>query len=284
MTISIGLLYDQLRPEERMIIEVAKKNSVELNLYNAEELTVELTTNNGYNFDSVILQRSISYFRGLHLAAALESSGIHMINSFQAAYTCGNKLFGTLALQKAKIPTPRAVVAFTPDSAIEALKKLKCPAVLKPVVGSWGRLVAPLLDEDSARAIFEDREVMFPLYQVYYIQEMINKPHRDIRCFVIGEKAVAAMYRYPPVGDWRTNASREGTVEACPLTGELKEISESAARAMGDGIFGVDLMEGPDGLLVHEVNSTPEFKSLVNVTNVDIASLTLDYAMGLAKK
>ncbi|MEM3676737.1 MAG: lysine biosynthesis protein LysX [Candidatus Bathyarchaeia archaeon] len=277
-------MYDKIRPEERMLMESAKRRGIPLKLYDAEHNYFRLTGDGEEDFEQVVLQRCMSYFRALHLTAFLEGRGVEVVNSFQAAVICGNKALTSITLAKAGIPIPRTMLAFTEEAALSALDELGYPAILKPVIGSWGRLIAPLKDPDSARAFIENREYMFPIYQVYYLQEMVEKPDRDIRCFVIGDRAVAAIYRYPAPGEWKTNVARGGRAEPCKVTGELEEAAVKAAETVGGGVFGVDLMESDRGLLVHEVNYTTEFKTTVNATGVDIPGLIIDYALSLAKE
>ncbi len=234
--------------------------------------------------DHVILQRCVSYFRNLHSTAALEYSGHRVVNNFRSALICGNKLFCTLELIKGKIPTPKTNLAFTQPSALKAIEGLGYPVVIKPVVGSWGRLSALIKDRDTATAILEDREEMFPLYRVYYLQEFVKRPPRDIRSFVIGGETVAAIYRTSQGGDWRTNTARGGKASNCKITGELADLSVRAAEAVGGEIVGVDLMEGPNGLLVHEVNNTTEFKNTVPASGVDVPSLIVDYLISAEKR
>jgi [lysine-biosynthesis-protein LysW]--L-2-aminoadipate ligase len=268
-----------------MIIDAAKQNQIELKLFDTNRIPIEVTSDHGSNgFPDVILQRCISYFRSLHVTAALESLGVTVVNSFKATSICGNKLLASMRFREEKLPTPRTFVAFTEKSALEALEKLGYPAVLKPVVGSWGRLVALIKDEDSAKSIIESREYLHPIQQIYYLQERVKRPERDIRCYVIGDQVVAAIYRYSPVGDWRTNTALGGQAAKCPVTPELEELSVRAAKAMGGGAFGVDLMETQEGLTVHEVNHTTEFKNTVRVTGVNIPKLLLDYTFQQAKK
>ena len=283
MTVRLGMLCDRIRPDERMIIEAAKSKGVNLNVHNVDELVFDTARDPETEFEEVVLQRSMSYFKSMHVTALLENNGIRVVNSFNSAVVCGNKLLTSIALSKAGVPTPKTLVAFTEDSAIKALEKVGYPAVLKPVVGSWGRLIAPLKDLESARAILETREFMFPLYQVFYIQEMIENLLRDIRCFVIGDRAVAAMYRYPSPGEWRTNVARGGRAEACEITPELERLCVKAVEAVGGGAFGVDVMETPDGLVVHEVNYTTEFKALTESAGVDVPGLLLDHLIDLAR-
>jgi [lysine-biosynthesis-protein LysW]--L-2-aminoadipate ligase len=283
--LKIGLLYDQLRPDERLIIEAAKQNRIDLALIDTNELALAVTdSNDDLEFANVFLQRCVSYFRSIHVTATLEARGNIVVNSYKAASTCGNKLLGSLCLSRAKIPTPRTYVAFTQEASLQALNQLGYPAVLKPVIGSWGRLIALLKDSESARSIIEAREYLHPIQQVYYIQEKIRRPNRDIRCYVIGDKAVAAMFRHAPSDDWRTNTARGGTPENLPITPELEELSVRAAQAVGGGAFGVDLMETESGLIVHEVNHTTEFKNIVRVTHVDIPKLLLEYTIEQAKR
>ncbi len=283
--VSIGLVYDQLRPDERLIIESAKKNNIDLNLIDTNQMAFEVTGKQEVLRDTdILLQRCISYFRSVHATAALESYGKIVVNSHQVATTCGNKLLASIRLAQAGIPTPRTFLAFTEESALVALKELGYPAVMKPVVGSWGRLVAQIKDPDTAKSIIESREYMHPVQQLYYLQEKVKRPDRDIRCYVIGDRAVAAIYRNAPPGDWRTNTARGGIAENCLINPELEELSIRAAQAMGGGAFGVDLMETESGLVVHEVNHTTEFKNTVRVTKVDIPSLLLNYAAEQVKR
>jgi [lysine-biosynthesis-protein LysW]--L-2-aminoadipate ligase len=168
-------------------------------------------------------------------------------------------------------------------AALRSIEAMGYPTVLKPVVGSWGRLSALLRDADSARAVVEHREEMFPLYQIYYLQEFVKRPPRDIRSFVIGDRTVAAIHRYSG-SDWRTNTARGGRAEACKITPELDELSVKAAKAVGGEFVGVDLMESEDGLVVHEVNNTTEFKNTVPATGVDIPGMVIDYLISEQKR
>lgn len=255
-----------------------------VNLVDAKSLDLEVGRKSPEVKDDVVLERCVSYFRNVHATAALESAGYRVVNNFRAASTCGNKLFVTLALIEHGVPTPETRLAFTEESAFKAIESLGYPTVIKPVVGSWGRLSALLKDPDTARAILEDREYMFPLYQIYYLQEFVDRPPRDIRSFVVGGETVAAIYRISGSGDWRTNTARGGRAEACPIGKELDELSLKAAEASSGEIVGVDLMESSEGLLVHEVNNTTEFKNTVPATGVDIPRLIVDYLVSIQKR
>jgi [lysine-biosynthesis-protein LysW]---L-2-aminoadipate ligase len=282
---SLTILYDTIRWEEKALYEAAKKRGIQVNKIDCKYLSVDLNQADASPYKSTtIIQRCVSYFRSVHSTSALEGLGANIVNSLQTATTCGNKLFAHMELQRAGVKTPRAISAFSEESAISSLEALGYPAVIKPTIGSWGRLIAILRDKDAAKAVIEDRMHMFPLYQIYYFEEFINRPPRDIRAIVIGDMVVAAIYRYSISGEWKTNMALGGRAEACPITKELEDVCIKATNAVAGKIVGVDLMESKEhGLMVHEINNTTEFKNTVHVTGVDIAGLMVDFCSQLEK-
>jgi len=283
----IGILYDRIRWEEKALIRASKKLGLTPKLVDSKEIyidTLESVEKLKRKFGQLVIQRCVSYFRGLHTTAVLENAGLSVINSFDVSLICGNKLFTTLALTKAGVPVPKTFLAFTEEGTLKGLENLGYPAVMKPVVGSWGRLVALVKDKDSAQALVESRkEMRNALLQIYYLQEYVERPPRDIRVMVIGDEVVAASYRYSPEDEWRTNVARGGLSKLCPVTSELEEIAMKAARAVGGGVLAVDCMESPDKILVHEVNGTVEFRGLSSITHINIAEKIMEYAVGVAK-
>ncbi|MDI9643905.1 MAG: lysine biosynthesis protein LysX [Candidatus Verstraetearchaeota archaeon] len=281
----LNILFDHMRWEEKALHDACVRKGIDFSLLNAEKVYFDLTSKERPSgIGDVVLQRCVSHFRGLHAAAALESYGIKVINKYTTAELCGNKVMNTIIFKKAGIPTPRTYLAFTPEATIRALDELGYPAILKPVVGSWGRLVSLLKDKTSATVALEHREMMFPLYQIYYAQEMVKRPPRDLRVFVIGEDVPVAIYRVNNTDDWRTNTARGGKVERCPITPEIRELALKAADAVGGGVFGVDMMEDGERLVVHEINSTVEFKNTVPATGIDIPGMIVDYAIREGKR
>ena len=286
VTSSLSILYDNIRWEEKALYEAAKKRGIKVNNINCKDLSIGLNNERESSpyLNKVIIQRCVSYFKSVHATAALEGLGAHIINSLRTATVCGNKLFAHMELQKAGVKTPNAFSAFSEESAIAALDNLGYPAVIKPTIGSWGRLIALLRDRDAANAVIEDREHMFPLYQVYYFEELVSRPPRDIRAIVIGDTVVAAIYRYSGPGEWKTNMALGGHAETCPVTNELEDICIKATKAVEGQIVGVDLMESREhGLIVHEINNTTEFRNTVRVTGVDIPGLMVDFASKIGK-
>ncbi|MHB8567483.1 MAG: lysine biosynthesis protein LysX [Nitrososphaerales archaeon] len=282
----ISMVYDLVRLEEKAIIEAAKKSTrnIDLKIYDSKDLYFDLSDGSNANetFGQVVLQRCASYFRNLHLTAVLEGYGLRVVNNLDTTLTMGNKLLLSIVLNRHAVPTPKTKVAFTEETALKALNELGYPAIIKPTIGSWGRLVALLNDVDAAKSVIEDREEMFPIYHIYYLQEKIRRPPRDIRAIVIGDRTVAAIYRISTTGDWRTNTARGGKSENLPVSKELDDLCLKATGPFGSGIFGVDLMESDDrGLMVHEINNTTEFKNVMAQSNVEIPRLIVDYLADL---
>jgi [lysine-biosynthesis-protein LysW]--L-2-aminoadipate ligase len=285
--VELCVLYDKMRFEEKSIYNKALKKGIKAKMTDAKSITV--TTNSKRKelaLGDVILQRSISHFRGLYLTSCLEFLGFSVINRFKVGETCGNKLLTSLTLAKHNVPTPKTHFAFSAGAAMEVINYTGFPVVLKPIVGSWGRGVYPLRDDEVANMIVEMREEDHnPLDRIYYIQEMIQRPPRDLRCIVVGDEIIAAVYRYSAQNEWRTNVARGGKAENAPITNELEEIALRASRAVGGGVLGVDLMEDKQrGLLVHEINNTVEFRGASSVSTTDIASAIVDYSVEVVKK
>ena len=281
---SFFILYDQLRWEEKSLIEAAKKKDIKLEVINCRENSIDLDKDEFTYCDDVILQRCVSYYNNLHSTAAFEGLGAKMINSLYTAIMCGNKLFTHMELAKSGIAIPKAFCAFSNQSAMDILNKIGYPKVIKPVVGSWGRMVALLRDKEAAEAVIEDREHMYPLYHVFYFEEFVKRPPRDIRCIVVGNKVVAAIYRYSGDNEWKTNMALGGKAEPCKVTNEMEDLCLKVAKTLKGEILGVDLMESDEnGLLVHEVNNTTEFKNTVRVTEIDIPSLIMDHMVNTNK-
>ena len=278
MTSKISVLYDTIRWEEKALLEAGKKKNVNLQMVDCKKLSLDLDKNTEQY--GTVLQRCVSYYRNLHSTAALEGLGVNVINCLNTGIFAGNKLFTHMLLQKHGVPTPFASVAFSMEAALETLEKHGYPQVIKPTVGSWGRMISKINDADSAEGIIEGREKMYPIYHVHYLEEFVKRPPRDIRAIVVGDKVVAAIYRKSGDGSWKTNMALGGVADPCKVSKEMEDICIRAKNAVQGQIVGVDLMESKDkGLVVHEVNNTTEYKNTVKVCEVDIPSLMIDYAV-----
>ncbi|MBE44583.1 MAG: lysine biosynthesis protein LysX [Thaumarchaeota archaeon] len=281
----ICIVYDRVRWEEKCLCEKAIKLGHTSKMIDAKTLAIStFDGNTSHNFGDIVLQRCISHYRGLYLTACLEFLGSNVINAYSTAEICGNKLLTSVYLSRHRIPTPVTQFAFGPDVAGEVGDEMGYPLVLKPIVGSWGRMIIPIKDKDVMDSIIEMREEMSnPLNKIYYLQDYVNRPPRDIRTIVVDDRVVTAIYRYSPEGEWRTNISRGGKAELCPITNELEDICMKTSKAVGSGILGIDLMEDKEkGLVVHEVNNTVEFKGASTVSEKDIAAEIVNYASKMA--
>ena len=279
-------MFDRLRAEEKLLQTQASEMGYETSMIDAKTTRFNTDSNKSeHDFGDVVLERCISYYRGLHFTACLEFLDVPVINSFEIANTCGNKMITSMLLKKNNIPTPKTYFSFSAESAMEHFEKVGYPLVIKPIIGSWGRSVMPIKDKDTADAIIENRQVTDgPQDRIYYLQEMIDRPPRDIRVITVGDQAVAAMYRKSS-GGFKTNIALGAEPEICKITNEIEELCLNASKAVGGGILGIDLMEDKNrGLVVHEVNNTVEFKGLVKVAEKNIPKEMIDFAINYVRK
>jgi [lysine-biosynthesis-protein LysW]--L-2-aminoadipate ligase len=285
--VRICIIYDKLRFEEKKIYNDIQQKGFDATLIDGKSLIFDTeSSKSDSRFGDIILQRVISYNRGLHLTYCLEQIGLPVVNSFSVSEICGNKLITSLILKKNNVPTPKTTFAFSTESARECMKKLGYPLVVKPIIGSWGRGVYQIKDQSMAEMMLDSRQENDNSFsRIYYFQELIDRPSRDIRCIVIGDQIVASVFRYSSENEWRTNVAVGGRTEVAPLTSELKEIVLKASNAVGGGILGVDLMEDKErGYLVHEVNNTVEFRGASAVCKSDIAGAMTDYLVKMSSK
>jgi [lysine-biosynthesis-protein LysW]--L-2-aminoadipate ligase len=282
--VKIAVLLSRVRVEEKWLFEALEQRGVSYDRIDDREAVFNLADPGPWQQYAVVLERCLSFGRGLYATQVLNRWGIPTVNSALVSATCGDKLVTSAALQTAGVPQPEARPAFTPEAALKLIEEMGYPVVLKPVVGSWGRLVSKANDRQSAEAILEHREVMGTYqHQIYYIQQYIEKPGRDIRAFVVGEETVAAIYRNSP--HWITNTARGASAEACPVTPELSEICVAAARAVGGGVLAIDVMEDTQrGLLINEINHTMEFHSSVPATGIDIPGKIIEYTLAVGQR
>jgi [lysine-biosynthesis-protein LysW]--L-2-aminoadipate ligase len=281
--VKIGVLYSRLRVEEKWIFAALQQRGVDFERLDDRSIHFDVENPAPWQQFDAILERSISYARGLYALKTLNAWGIPTVNTAAVAEACGDKIATANTLSAADVPQPATMIAFTPESALEAIEKFGYPVVLKPVVGSWGRLLAKINDRDAAEAILEHKSVLGSYqHSIFYFQEFIEKPGRDIRVLMVGDQVITAIYRKSP--HWITNTARGGEGEICPMTPELEQISVNATRAVGGGVLAVDIIEHPEkGFLVNEINHTLEFHTAQPTSGVDIAGTIVDYVIDVAK-
>jgi [lysine-biosynthesis-protein LysW]--L-2-aminoadipate ligase len=279
---NIGILSSRIRVEEKLLIrELERRPDVTFDVIDDREIVFDIHNNGGQAYD-VILERCINHSRALYALLLFRDWGVPTVNTYQVAENCGNKLLTTSALVRAGVPTPRTKVAFTPRSALEAIEAMGYPVVLKPGVGSWGRLLSKINDREAAETVLEHKQVLGSYHHsIYYIQEYVEKPGRDIRAFVVGDETICAIYRDSE--HWITNTARGGKASNCPVTPALDALCQQAAAAVGGGVVALDIFEDPDrGLLVNEINYTMEFRNSIDTTGVNIPARVIDYVLDVA--
>lgn len=283
----MGVIFGRLRVEEKMLLAALDARAVKYELLDDRQLAFHIAGcqdrhRAGWDRFNVVLERCLSHSRALTSLRILEAWGLKTVNRSHVVDVCGDKILTTAALTQAGVPSPRTAVAFTPESTLEAIEEIGYPAVLKPAVGSWGRLLSKVNDREAAEAVIEHKEVLGTYqHKIYYVQEYIEKPMRDIRAFVVGDETICAIYRDSP--HWITNTARGGVSSNCPVTPDLNRVCVDAANAVGGGVVAVDVLEDPErGLLVNEVNHTMEFRNSVKPTGVDIPGRIVDFALETA--
>ncbi len=281
----IGVLYSRVRPEEKLLFRELERRRAEVEQIDDRKVVLSFggasTLEPAFDFD-VVFDRSLSHSRALVHLRVLADRGVPTVNRIEVVENCGDKLRTSSLLQAAGVPTPDTRVASTPEAALEAIEELGYPVVLKPTVGSWGRLIARINDRDAAEALIEHKSTLGSYqHSIFYLQRYVDKPERDIRAFVAGGETICAIYR--KAAHWVTNTARGASTANCPVTPELATLCRRAAEAVGGGLVAVDLVEDRDrGPLVLEVNHTMEFRNSIEPTGVDIPARMIDFVERVA--
>lgn len=276
----VAILASRIRVEEKLLFAELEARGVDYEVVDDRKLVFDLNAPEAFKdrYD-VVVERCINHSRALFALKILNDWGVPTVNRYEVAETCGNKLLTSSNLVRDGLPIPRVKVAFTPESALEAIEELGYPVILKPGVGSWGRLLSKINDREAAEAILEHKQLLGTYHHsIFYIQEYIAKPGRDIRAFVVGDETIAAIYRASK--HWITNTSRGGVTSPCAITPELNELCVKGAQAVGGGVVALDVLECPErGLLINEVNYTMEYRNSIAPTGVNIPGKIVDYVL-----
>lgn len=275
---TIALLHTTIRAEEKLLLEAARARQAGVKLI---DIRTAVLAEGFFPLDfEIALERSVSTVKGTYAVAFIEAGGRPVVNSLEVARNCQDKFQTSLLLARAGIPTPRFALVFEPDAALRAVESMGgFPVVLKPPLGSWGRLLAKVNDQDALEALLEHKDILgTPPQKAYYLQEFVRKPGRDIRAFVVGGETICAIYRES--AHWITNTARGGVARNCPVDESLRTLCARVARAVGGGLLAIDIFETGEGLTVNEVNHTMEFRNSEGPTGVSIAGAVIDYCLG----
>jgi [lysine-biosynthesis-protein LysW]---L-2-aminoadipate ligase len=276
----IAMLVTRVRVEEKLLLAAFARRGIRVELVDVRDQILDAAMP-APSWDAV-LDRCLQHSHALAATSLLENRGSLVINRREVIANCGDKVLTTSLLSAAGVPVPTTLVAFSVDSALRAIEMVGFPAVIKPPVGSWGRLLARVNDRDAAEALLEHKATLGSVaHHVYYVQEHIAKPDRDIRAFVVGGDVICAIERH--ADHWVTNTARGAVAANRAVTGEIADLSLRAARAVGGGVLAIDLLEDGDRLVVCEVNHSMEFRNSIPVTGVDIAARVADHAIALVR-
>ena len=275
----VGILYSRLRKDENLIIQELEKRGHKINLIDDKEIIFNLEGIDKNKFDvDIILERCISHSRAAYSLKILNESAVPTINTAETTEICGSKFLVTEAFLSNNVPHPPVSIAFNRTQALKAIETIGYPVVMKPAIGSWGTLLAKINDLDAAQAILAHKKVLGSFHHaIYYIQKYINKPGRDIRVFVVGNKVVDAIYRKADF--WITHLDHGAKIEHCPITPEIEKIALDATRAVAGDIVAVDIVEDRQKqLLVLEVDYTVEFTQYSPIIDEHkMTSVIVDY-------
>ena len=272
---------DLLRVEEELLVREFKERGFNpVILSSKKPLRIPEPSLEGV----VVLVRNISATNSIYVSALVEGSGGVSINSSRSLLVGHDKLLTYTLLARYGVRIPKTIVALDGVELEEVVGSVEYPAIVKPPVGSWGRLVSIAKSPEALRQIYSHRvEMEAPQFRVHIIQKPATLG-RDIRCLTIKGEVVACMERRGPPGDWRSNAALGGEAVHFKPTGEIVELAVKASEAIGAEIAGVDIVYDSEGFYVNEVNVVPEFKALMKASGINIAKHIADYVVSIARK
>lgn len=279
----LAILHSRIRVEERLLADELSARGISHELLDARELVFDIHDPTPWQRFDAVLERCISQTQALAAVRVFERFGIPCVNVSNVIDACGDKLTTSLLLAQHNVPTPNVRVALDTPSALQAVEQAGYPCVLKPTVGSWGRLLARINDRDAAEAVIEHKGTLGgPQHSVFYVQQHIEKPGRDLRVFMVGDEPICAIARASE--HWITNTARGGRATSHTVSPDLARVCTAAARAIGGGVLAIDLLETPGGeLLVSEINHTMEFRNSIEPTGVNIPGRIIDHVLLVAK-
>ncbi|MEQ8229428.1 MAG: 30S ribosomal protein S6--L-glutamate ligase [Rhodospirillales bacterium] len=228
-------------------------------------------------FDAIIprIGSSVTFY-GMAVVRQFELMGVYCVNGAQAIGRSRDKLYAHQLLAQAGVGMPATGMAHSPDDTLDLIQKVGGPPlVVKLLEGTQGKGVVLTETRKAAESVIG---AFRGLKANILVQEFIKESGgADVRCFVIGNKVVAAMRRQGAEDDFRSNLHRGGKGEKIKITREERATAVKAARTLGLNVAGVDLLQSTSGPKVLEVNSSPGLEGIEKVTGKDIAGAVIDY-------
>lgn len=260
-------------------LDASKENNIELSLKRTGDL-ISVLGEKPYNDTPDFV---LFWDKDIYLAQRLELMGMKVFNSAHAIEVCDNKALTAIQLSNNSIRIPKTIIApktfegigYNSTEFIEyAGENLKYPFIIKEVYGSFGQQVYLAETQQQAEIIIKKLD-----YKDFIMQELIKSSWgKDIRINIVENRAVASMYRYSTVGDFRSNITLGGQMETYQPNKEQIEIAIQACSAVGVDFGGVDILFGKnDTPIVCEVNSNPHFKTTYECTKINIAKVIIEY-------
>jgi [lysine-biosynthesis-protein LysW]--L-2-aminoadipate ligase len=280
----VGLLHSRIRVEEKLLLAELTALGATVDPIDVRTGTWSLDDPSPWQAFDIVFDRCLSHSQSLTVATILKGWQIPCINNAHVNRICGNKIEMSAVLTRHSVPNIPTHVAVSPEAALQVVDRIGYPVVLKPPIGSWGRLLAKVNDRDAAEALLEHKSTLGSVgHGLFYIQPFIEKGGQDIRTFVVGEETICGILRRSE--HWITNTARGAQAEKCEITPEIDALSVAAAKAVGGGLLAVDLFRTRDGtLLVNEINASMEFRNSSQPTGVNIARRMAGFVLAAAEK
>jgi ribosomal protein S6--L-glutamate ligase len=251
---------------------------------NDAAVEVHLGGRSARSFDALLLARGLGRAGDpdvqFEIYRALEGTGALVVNRIDPLLAAQDKLRTSWLLRRAGVPTPRAAVAQTAREAMAALSTLG-QAVAKPIAGSLGEGLERVARDRAGRRNVVER---IERDGAVYLQEWVPHPGRDVRLFVVGARVAGAIERIARPGEWRTNVERGSRVRPLRVEEGLASVAVAAAGALGLDWAGVDVVVGPEGPTVIEVNGNPSWVGILEATGEDMAEPIAEHVWARAQR
>ena len=235
------------------------------------------------HYDCLLIKGSFRYAQLLRALADLFSANESVFLPIApSAYSIAHdKLLTQLVLQKRNLPMPRTYLSATIEAAKDVLSKMNYPIIMKFPQGTQGKGV---MFADSFASASTILDALHALNQPFLIQEYVETGSTDVRLIVVGDKVAAAMKRKGHGVDKRANIHAGGAGESFVPDAYTEKIAVDAAKAVGADICGVDILEGPTGPLIIEINISPGLQGITEATKVDVADKIAKYLYDRTKE